>query len=143
MAIQAAHRMMQQNVGGSRGTRTAVSSDDSIGGKRHLDFFALKPVIQKIRGALREYFYESDDLAPRQAAQLAYELYVIDKIADALWWEFRWRDQQQRFRHHSEFFKMRFVARKCLGIALREFGDLGQRLRAILPHEQVTPVGKR
>ncbi len=25
---------------------------------------------------------------------------------------------------------------------LREFGDLGQRLRAILPHEQVTPIGE-
>src|SRR5450432_3451280 len=37
---------------------------------------------------------------------------------------------------------MGFVARKGLGIVLREFGDLGQGFRAILPHEKMTAIGE-
>ena len=60
-AVYAAHAVVQQNVGCAGGARAAVGSDDAVGGERHFDFFALEPVVQKIRGALREDFHQADD----------------------------------------------------------------------------------
>jgi hypothetical protein len=42
-----------------------------------------------------------------------------------------------------EAFEMRFVFGIRFGVASGKFRDLGESLRAVLPHEQMTAVGKR
>ncbi len=143
MAIDSPHAVVQQDVSRARRSRAAIGSDDPVGRQRDLDFFALKPIVQEIRGALRENLNQPDDLGARKAAQLPHQLQIVDKVGDALRREIGRRCQQQRLRHHAQLFKMGFVAWKCLGVMLREFSDLGQSLGTILPHEKVTAVGER
>ena len=142
MAVHAAHAVMQQNVSGAGRARAAVGSDDAVGGERHFDFFAFKPVVQEIRGALREDFHQADDLGARQAAQRPISFRYSMKSPMPCGGKSGGVVSSSDSATIAEFFQMRFVARIRFGIVLRELGDLGQRLRAILPHEQVAPIGE-
>ena len=54
----------------------------------------------------------------------------------------RRRGEQQGFGDHGETLEVIFVLGIRLGVALGKLGDFGQRLGAILPHEQMRAVGK-
>ena len=119
-----------------------VGADHPVGGQRHLDFLGLEPLVEELRGALREDLNQRHQIARAQAAHLPGELQVIDEI-DGAWRERRRCGQQQAFHHLRETLQLIFVRRVDIGVVRREFGDFGQRLRAVLPHEEMAPVGKR
>ena len=81
-------------------------------------------------------------IARAQAAHFPGQLQVVHQI-DAARRERRRRGQQQPFHHLREALQLVFVRRVDFGIVSRELGDFGQRLGAILPHEEMAAVGKR
>ena len=78
-------------------------------------------------------------LSPRN---LRGELQIIDEIAQALRRELGRRGQQQAFHHLRKPLQMVLVGGKHRCIVPRELRDFIQRLRAILPHEEMAAVGK-
>ena len=143
MSGHAAHAVMQQDIRRAGRAWAAVGSNHSVGRQRHLHLLGFEPLVEILGRALGEDLDQRHHVLRTQPAQTARELQVIDEIANAARWKLRRRGEQQALHHLREALDLVFVSRISLGVAPREFGNLGQRLRAILPHEEVAAIGER
>ena len=144
MAVHAAHAVMQQDVGGAGRARPAVGADHAVGGERDFELLGFEPFVQKIGGALREDLDQPDDFLGAEAAQLR------RRASDNR------RNRPGRCGGKSGGVVSSSDSTTCASRSrwssysgnasascARKLRDLRQRLRAILPHEEIAAVGKR
>ena len=78
----AAHAVVQQDVGRARRARAAVGADHAVGGERDFDLLGFEPLVEELGGALREDLDQGDDVRARRGrACLPIRLQVLDQIA--------------------------------------------------------------
>ncbi len=143
MSVNAAHAVVQQNVRGSRRSRSAVGADHAVGCERHFELLGFEPFVQEFGGALREDFHQAHDLGFRQSPQAPEQFQVVDKVAGSGGRKVRRRGEKERLGDHGEAFETMFILGIRLRIPRRELGDLSKCFRRILPHEKMTAIGER
>ncbi len=94
LAGDAAHRVVEQDVGRPGGTRPAVGTDDAVGGERHLQLLGLEPFVEHVGGALGEDLHESGEIAPSDPIEAGGELQVFEDVPEAVRRELRRGDEQ-------------------------------------------------
>ena len=143
LAADAAHDVMQQDVGGAGRARSAVRADDAVGGERDFDFVRFEPFVEEIGRALREDFHQTDDFFRGESAESCRAVSDSRRNRQAVRRKLGRRGEEQAFDHFGEPLQMIFVRRKHFGVVRGEFRDFGQGFGAILPHEEMAAVGKR
>ena len=142
MPGHSAHAVMQQNVSRAGRPRPAIGADHAIGDQCHFHLFGFEPLVQELGRAGGEDLHHGGEVFGTQTAHAARQLQVVDEVAHAGGRKLRRRGQQQPFHYLRDTLQLIFVGRIDLRVAARELGDLGQRLGAVLPHEEMAAVGK-
>ena len=81
MAVDAAHAVMQQNIGRAGRSRAAVGSDHAVGGEGHLELFGFEPSSRKSAALCVKIFTRPTISARGQPAHASEQFQVIDEIA--------------------------------------------------------------
>ena len=116
MAGDAAHRMVQQDVGRAGRTWPAVGADHTVRSEGHLYFIGFEPLVQKLSRALSEDLHQRHQVLRPQATHSAGEFEIIQKIQRPARRKRGRRCQQQIFDHARDPLELVFVGRVNLGV---------------------------
>ena len=142
LAVDLADVVVEQHVGRARRVRSAVGADRARHAARRLHLRRLEPLLEELGDRQRHHLDEVPGRLDVEALQLPGEARQLQQVSWGFGSDGRRGHQQQGPHELRDLRQVGAEFRPGLGVFLREFADLGVRLRRVLGQQQMRAVRK-